>query len=80
VSRSVKHGTLTGKAPQPFTHKGKGGAQVLLPARRAVHQLLKGAPADRTLLDYGELTPTGRKAPGSYAGIQKIGEPKITDE
>ena len=72
---SVKFGTLNGATPQPFTHKGKGGSKVLLPTRKAVKQLLKGAPADRTMLDYSEATPSGRNAPGTYgdlfAGLNK---------
>jgi len=64
-----KHGTIAASAPTPFAQKGKGGSKVLLPARKAVGQLLKAAPADRTMLDYGELTPSGRNAPTSYADI-----------
>jgi len=65
-----KHGMLSGTAPTPFAQKGKGGSKVLLPARKAVTQLLKSAPADRTLLDYGEMTPSGRNAPATYDDIR----------
>lgn len=65
----AKHGTIAASAPSPFAQKGKGGSRVLLPARAAVSHLLKAAPADRTMLDYGEMTPSGRNAPKTYADI-----------
>jgi hypothetical protein len=71
---TVKHGTLSGSHPiVPFT-QGKPGKQVMLPSRTAVHKLLKGAPRDRNLLSFSELTPTGRSAPQTYAGIKALGE------
>ena len=66
-----KAGILSSTAPTPVRQKGKGGSKVLLPSRTAVHQLLKGAPGDRTLLDYGEMTPSGRNAPTTYADINE---------
>lgn len=71
---TVKHGTLSGSHPiVPFT-QGKGGKQVMLPSRTAVHKLLKGAPADRNLRTFAELTPTGKNAPQTYAAIKAMGE------
>ena len=64
-----KAGVLSTTAPKPFAQKGKGGSKVLLPSRIAVHQLLKAAPGDRTMLDYGEMTPSGRNAPSTYDAI-----------
>jgi hypothetical protein len=64
-----KAGVLSTTAPKPFAQKGKGGSKVLLPSRIAVHQLLNAAPGDRTMLDYGEMTPSGRNAPSTYDAI-----------
>jgi hypothetical protein len=61
----------------PNRNKGKPGQEVLLPNRAAMNKLIKGPPGDRTLLDIGELTPSGRKAPQTYSGIMKMGTPKI---
>lgn len=65
-----KFGKLSTSAPTPFAQKGKGGSKVLLPSRKAVNHLLKAAPGDRTMLDFGEMTPSGRNAPTTYDDIR----------
>lgn len=46
---------------------GKGEA--LLPSRRAMNQLTKGNPSQRSFQNYAKLTPSGRNAPLSYQDI-----------
>lgn len=59
----------------PNRNKGKPGREALLPNRAAVNRLLKGPPGDRTTLDFGELTPVGRKAIGTpYPSITAMGQ------
>ena len=62
-------------------NKGKPGREVLLPNRAAMNRLTKGPPGDRTLMDIGELTPSGRTAPQTYPALIKMGmnAPKIDE-
>jgi hypothetical protein len=50
-------------------YKGKG-EQVLLPNRRAVNQLARGEPWEKSLNNYAKVTPSGENA---------LDAPDITD-
>lgn len=57
----------------PNRNKAKPGKEALLPNRQAMNQLLKGPPGDKTILDYGALTPSGAAAPQTYPQLIQMG-------
>ena len=56
----------------PNRNKGKPGKEVLLPNRAAMNQLTKG-PSDKTIIDYGAITPSGAAAPQTYPQLIQMG-------
>ena len=58
-------------------HAGKGGGEQMLPSRHALQTLTRGDPLQRTIGNYGKLTPIGAGAPGKFADIQAMGEKGI---
>lgn len=61
--------------PAITKHVGKGYQQhSMLPSRHALNQLTKGDPVQRSLQNFGKLTPIGAGAPGTYADIENMGE------
>lgn len=56
------------------TKKTKLYKPLMLPGRPALKKLTEGAPADRTLLDYGEAVPSGKNAPQTYPGLIAMGK------
>jgi hypothetical protein len=53
---------------------GKGSKNEMLPSRHALATLTGGTPAQRTIGNYGKLTPMGAGAPGRWQDIQAMGE------
>ncbi|MCK1742185.1 hypothetical protein IVA80_15275 [Bradyrhizobium sp. 139] len=46
-------------------HKGKGGAQEMLPHRKAMTQLTAGDAFQRSINNYAKVTPSGEGALGA---------------
>lgn len=59
-------------------HMGKGSQSQMLPSRHALNVLTKGDPSQRTIGNYGKLTPVGRGAPGTYDDIEAMGQAGIS--
>jgi hypothetical protein len=59
----------------PPRNKGKPGKEVLLPNRGAMNQLTKPQPGKPppTVLDYGQITPSGLNAPQTYPQLIQMG-------
>lgn len=47
----------------------KGSREQLLPGRRAMEQVTKGNPWERSIGNYAKLTPSGANAPATYQDI-----------
>lgn len=65
-----------GKKLKPSVVANKGSRSELLPSRHALATLTKGNPAERSVLNYGKLTPIGANAPKTFEDIVDLVAPK----
>lgn len=69
--KTPKFGT---SKPTVVANKGKGSRSQMLPSRHALNTLTRGDPSQRSVQNYGKLTPVGAGAPGTYDDIVQLSD------